>query len=372
MPDNLPPSQPLPNPTISDGAFASWSESFGTEPLLRVPVEKPNVSVDVPKEPDPKPEVVVKAEEKPVPVEPSKPAGAIPEPKGSAAANFRALREKVEAKDREVAELRAALEKTGKPNDNEALVALQKENESLSARLAELDIERHPKFQEHYDGRIGKKVAMAKSIVGEHGDKLEQILRLPDGAYRNTQLDELYGELSPRQQAQIGALDVELRELQLERASEIQKSGLTRKQLQEADTAQVRARLEKAKSEFEQVLALSSDPTDGLPAYQPRDGDAAWNAKVADRVQLSRAIYMGELPASDLARASVWAAAAPALLDEIVGRDAKIQELEGQLARYKTTTPGIGGSVEETSGEPKATGDFRNDAELRARGFFGK
>ena len=58
---------------------------------------------------------------------------------------------------------------------------------------------------------------------------------------------------------------------------------------------------------FDNVLNDASK----LEVFASRDGDDSWNTEVKQRVDMARSIFSGENDPQELARASLWAAAAP-------------------------------------------------------------
>ena len=76
------------------------------------------------------------------------------------------------------------------------LAALEQEREDLSERLRVSDVERHPKFQQYFEGKTAALTEAAKAILGaEHAPKLERILKVSDEEQRTALLDELMGDL---------------------------------------------------------------------------------------------------------------------------------------------------------------------------------
>ncbi len=107
-------------------------------------------------------------------------------------------------------------------------------------------------------------------------------------------------------------------------------------------------------SEFDQQIAEAAK----LPVFAKRDGDEAWNKDVDARLGQAKEIMFGRLTEADMARAALWAAASPALLQSLAASDAKVKALTAELEGIKKSTirPGEGESASSGSeGEGKGS-----------------
>ncbi len=256
-------------------------------------------------------------------------------------------------KEKRVAEaaLKAAtaeLEKLRKsPFSSTEVEALKKERDELDARLRVLDIERHPKFIAHFTEKLKQQAAMAKTIVGkDRADAVETVLKMADSPQRTEQLDKLMEELSPSQQSRLGNVLGMLDMLAAEREAELEKSAQSRELLIESERAESARQQAAFEAAFTDELAAASATESGIAAFQQRGDDASWNADLGNRVTLAKAIYAGRLPVQDRARAALWAATAPLLLQQNLALAQETARLQSELARARNggaaPAPGAG------------------------------
>jgi len=229
------------------------------------------------------------------------------------------------------------LEKARKsPMASAEVEALKKERDELDARLRVLDIERHPKFIAHFTQKLNQQVEMAKSIVGpDQAAKVEAVLKMPDSPARTEQLDAIVEGLSPSRQTRLGNVLGMLDALNSERASELAKAAESRELLIESERAQMAQQEQNFEATFSRELAAASDGETGVPAFQARADDAAWNSGLQNRVSLAKAIYTGKLQAPERAKAALWAATAPVLLQQNLALTQELARLQGELARAR-------------------------------------
>jgi hypothetical protein len=227
--------------------------------------------------------------------------------------------------------------------------AKETEAKELSERLQLLDVEKHPKFEAYFKGKLDQQFTIAKEIGGEHGDKIVEILQLPEGAYRKQQLNEIAVELDPIALSQLGAVVNSLRGIKAEREAEISKSKESYQQLQAQQKIEAEKKRGEMESLFKSVRNEVTDKEKGLAVFQERDGDEAWNKGVRERLALVDAMVAGKLPAEDAARYVHWAAAAPALLQQWNADRAesasKISALEKEIASLRAVNPNPGGET---------------------------
>lgn len=267
----------------------------------------------------------------------------IPDLPPTKAADWKAVKEKHAA---EKATLEARLkELEARPTAPPDYEKLKAERDDLDSRLQAIAAERHPKFQEQFAARAAQISSVVKGIAdGVKAEQIESLLRLPPSSYRDSQLEAIASDLPPLKAGMLVNAMMASDALQNEQQQLVAKGKDTWKQLQELEqkrSAETKTALERT---FESRMREWTDPANGLPAYQKRDGDAAWNAQVDQRIQLAKAAYLGDqsLDPQKLASFALWGAAAPALLQDAQAKAGRIAELEAELATFRKGTPSPG------------------------------
>jgi hypothetical protein len=87
--------------------------------------------------------------------------------------------------------------------------------------------------------------------------------------------------------------------------------------------------------------------------FQAKDGDVEHNAAVAKRVETARYIFNGQMKVDELARAALWAAAAPEVLSNSIALAAENKNLKAEIEALKQGEPGL----ETGSGDDRSTED---------------
>lgn len=228
--------------------------------------------------------------------------------------------------------------------DPKALEDLRKERDDYAARLRSVAIERDPAFEREFQQASGAVVEMIKSNVGvAKADEAEKILAMSPSEARDTAIEKFMENLPAYKQTQFGYALAEMDKLRHVKASKISEAQANWDKLQaEARTKQESERRQMQQA-FDKTLAQWSDKDKGLPVLQKRDGDDAWNVKVDESTQLARDIFAGELGIDELAKASIWAATAPLLLEDNAALLKKIEGLETELKKFTDLTPGADG-----------------------------
>ncbi len=218
--------------------------------------------------------------------------------------------------------------------------AREKQVQEYSERIRLLDVEQHPKFQAYFKQKLDGQFEIAKEIGG---DKLVDALRLPPGEYRKQQLNEIAAELEPLAQSQLGSVLTRLREIEAERAGEIATAKNNYQQIQAQQKEQTEKQKAAVENIFKQVSSEVTGKETGLSVFQERAGDAEWNQGVSERLALAQHAFAGNLKPEDGARLAHWGAAAPVLLKELSGAQAKIVDLEKQITQLRAVAPNPGG-----------------------------
>lgn len=306
---------------------------------------------DEPKTVDPKPEPAPEPKKNPLDIakreEPKPVDTEVPKTIKStkAADDFKAIKAERDTLAKQIEELK----KAPQSNDYEAkLKALEEEKNQYSDRLKILDIERHPDFVKKYEAKLGQINESIRSVVGSDAAKLESLIKQPDSDYRNQQIDEIVESLTPAKRAKLGALLVQQEQLDQERRGEIDEAKKNYEQIvskykQDANQRDQLA-IQKAEQTWQQVSKLAGE----LEVFQPVDGDPKSAQEVAGRLELARHIFNGENSEEDLAKAAVWAAAAPAYREALYAQVEINKRLQAELAKFKGAQPGMDSKATNT------------------------
>lgn len=280
-----------------------------------------------------KPKVDDHAKEKPNPADVLKP--------GSKDYNWNQLKSEKEKLAAEVAELKAKVA-AQTPETQAQLEALQKERDELSTRLEQADIERHPRFQQHYDGSLKRIADTAKQVVaGDNGEKIADMLKT--GAFRTNDaaFRELISTLDSVEQAQIGALMLQSRTLHIERADEINRAGERKKQLQAQEEAAKTSESKRVMAQFETNIREIANAD---PLFSRRDGDDAWNSAVEKRITTARDLMTSDLDAKSVANVAIWATVGPEYKDMLETQMAINSKMKQQIEALSAASPRVSGN----------------------------
>jgi hypothetical protein len=253
---------------------------------------------------------------------------------------IREARRKAEDENKALKKKIAELETTTKASDPAEVESLRKQVKDLSDRLTVVDVERHPKFQKYFDERNNALIDSAKRIGG---DKIASILQMPDTEYRTALLRDQWSELDPVAQSRLGHVLNSFEELKAQRQAEIGRAGEAYKAIQTERAEQSRREAEQANQLLEGFIEKWSNPEKGVPVFQTREGDKEWNTEVEKRKEYARNIFNGKLDMNDLARATLWAASGPELVQQLKGLQKKYAELEEENKALKAVKPSISG-----------------------------
>ena len=256
-----------------------------------------------------------------------------------AADAFRKIKEEKAQLAKQLEELKSG--KTSNPNFEEQLKTLQQERDALSERVRILDVERHPEFVKKYEGKINGVFDSVKSLVGSDGERLVGLLKSPESDYRNSQIDDIVEGLSPSKKAKLGALIVKYDEINGEKASEISEAksdydAIISKYQQDNEQG-TKAALESATKTWAKV----SENARALEIFEPRDGDDEWNGELNQRLSLAQQIFNGENSEEDLAKAALWAAAAPKYRELLYAQVEVNKRLQAELSKFRGSEPGV-------------------------------
>jgi hypothetical protein len=347
--------EPLNSPVVSNGQTPDFGSSFidafkaiGADNAT--PTEKPAVTA-APQKTDNTPPKLSKSEmdiERMFSKKTAEPAAAaasddadIPETiKSTKAADaFRKIKEEKAQLAKQLDELKAG--KSTNPQFESQLKTLQEERDALSERVRLLDIERHPDFIKKYEGKITGVFDSVKNLVGTDGERLVSLLKSPDSDYRNSQIDDIVEGLSPSKKAKLGALIVKYDEINGERSSELTEAkadydAVISKYKQDNEEG-TKAALESANKTWQKV----STDARSLEIFEPRENDDEWNTELNGRLSLAQQIFNGENSEEDLAKAALWAAAAPKYRELLYAQVEVNKRLQAELSKYRGSEPGV-------------------------------
>lgn len=250
----------------------------------------------------------------------------------------RKAREESERLQKRVAELESATNK-------EEVESLKQLVTDYEQRLIVTNIERHPQFQAHYEGRTNALIDTAKQVAGE---KVAAILRLPEGEHRTALLRDAYAELDPVSQSQVGSILVQINTLNRERSQELANSKQSFQALQARQQEQQKAQTEQSKRVLEDTITRWSDPEKGSPLLRAAEGDKE-GAERAEKIKnQARATFAGELDTPSMAKAALWAAKGPELAKNLKAAVAENQSLRQQIAELSKAKPSLNGGPTNT------------------------
>jgi hypothetical protein len=168
---------------------------------------------------------------------------------------------------------------------------------------------------------------------------MEQLLRQPDSDYKSARLEELVNGMSPLQQARLGAAINTISEVDSTWSTELAKAKDHHQAMSAEQEARVAALRAQSDQTFESILNAASDPKEGDPVYQNRDGDDAWNKEVEERVSMAKAVYNGKAPQESIFKIILAGVAAPAFFRQMDAQAKEIESLKAQIGKFKATSP---------------------------------
>jgi hypothetical protein len=367
--------EPLNSPVVSNGQTPDFGSSFidafkaiGADNAT--PAEKPAVTA-APQKTDNTPPKLSKSEmdiERIFSKKTAEPAAAaasddadIPETiKSTKAADaFRKIKEEKAQLAKQLDELKAG--KSTNPQFESQLKTLQEERDALSERVRLLDIERHPDFIKKYEGKITGVFDSVKNLVGTDGERLISLLKSPDSDYRNSQIDDIVEGLSPSKKAKLGALIVKYDEINGERSSELTEAkadydAVISKYKQDNEEG-TKAALESANKTWQKV----STDARSLEIFEPRENDEEWNTELNGRLSLAQQIFNGENSEEDLAKAALWAAAAPKYRELLYAQVEVNKRLQAELSKYRGSEPGVSSRATTGGSRPASTNAAKSE-----------
>lgn len=281
-----------------------------------------------------------------------------------AAEQWKTLKREKIAMEKKAADLEAKLA-SANPNkvaEYEAkLKAIEADRNDMSERLKLLAIERHPEFSKKYETKTSQVHAQLKAVAGAEGEKLVALLSAPDSTVKAQEIDNIVAGMTPANQSRFGALLVKLEDINSERAAEIEAKKADFENYKEGVLSQNSRNSAESKAKAAQIWDKVSAEARALELFEAKEGDEAWNTEVGQRLQTAQSIFNGESSEEDLAKAALWAAAAPKYREIVYAQNSQITKLQKELAAYKDSEP----KVEEAGGKTKTVGDSFMDKVLK-------
>jgi len=276
-----------------------------------------------------------------------------------AADAFRKIKEEKAQLAKQLEELK--LGKSSTPDFESKLKTLQEERDALSERVRLLDIERHPEFVKKYESKINGVFDSVKNLVGTDGERLVGLLKSPENDYRNSQIDDIVEGLSPSKKAKLGALIVKYDEINGERTSEMSEAksdyDAILSRYQQDNEEGTKAALESANKTWQKV----STDARSLEIFEPRENDEEWNSELNGRLSLAQQIFNGENSEEDLAKAALWAAAAPKYRELLYSQVEVNKRLQAELAKYRGSEPGVTSRATTGGSRPSNTNSSKSE-----------
>jgi hypothetical protein len=287
-------------------------------------------------------------------------------------AEFHAAKTKVE-KERD--ELKSRLDKFN-GFDPKEYEDIKTERQKLSEKLEAIALERSDKFQEYFNSQKEDIKNLIKISVEDKADQVLELLELPNSKWRKEQLKALTEEMSPFETGGIVKAFADMDKLNIERNKVIENSSSNWKKLQEAEARERASQQEHMNNLFDREIRSMSDPEKGIAPFQTKDGDAAWNKSVKDRIEKARTIYAGDIPAEEKARYAAFSSALPEFeraFSETMKENAQLKE---ELGKLRSAEPGLEQGQRQTTGEKEYEGLGHGEALAKmiekAGGFAGR
>jgi hypothetical protein len=319
-------------------AAAAAPEPVKPEPAKTEPVKAEPVKVEPAKDPKPEP-----AKPEPKEEEEEKRPHTAKEWEGFIAAR-KAKTSKLAAerdewqKKYEESTKKPAEVKVEPPPDYEQI---KKERDLYDEQLRVVNIERHPKFVEYYKQQRNLQVDMAKQIVGpDKAAQIELLLGLPEGDYKDSQMDEFLSELSSFKAGRLSAVTNNLTAIETERQTEIKKAHENFDKIQAEQASGLQQRQKQMESLVEESIKGLTEGERSLPIFQTKQGDDEWNKCVTERLALAKQISLyGVKDPKDYVQIIAQGVTFPALLSQLDTTQKEVEQLKSQLKDLTAANP---------------------------------
>lgn len=210
------------------------------------------------------------------------------------------------------------------------LTELQKERESLLARLEVVAVEKSPRFEAQFKPRQEAAIMQAKAAVGpEKAKQIEELLEMPESAYRDQQIETLLGELPPMRSTKLAQAVADLDRLSAEKQQLSKRGSDIFKQWQAEDQQNARRqqqeREQAVKTTFESVV---------------KEWKQAGAELDDSGVELARDVFMGQRDLKDIATAAMWVAVGPRAVATAQKLQKQLAEANAELGKLRSAQPG--------------------------------
>lgn len=275
----------------------------------------------------------------------------------TAASEFRKKYEEAEPKLKEYEKELTELKKAPKHNA-ELIKTITEERDRYKGMFEQVAVEISPEFHAKYKTRLD---AVKTGLPSDHADKLMSLLQLPDSDVKRKHLAEITSEMDEFQVAEVVAANREVRTILNERQGELTKAQESLSKIGEERTKKQQERQTALSKAFDDVIARSQDPKDGIPVFQTKEGDEAWNKGVSERLGVAKAIFSGIESDSERADAAMWAAAAPEFLKQLKNVTTELATANETIAKLRGSTPSLDGQgFQRTDGHKMSFGELVN------------
>jgi len=284
--------------------------------------------------------------------------------------NFKAMRAKLEAQERELADLRARTEQAatgqGLEDATEEMKQLVEQNKQLRGRLAELDYSSTDEFKTRFDVPLGALAEQIKSAVAQYGgdEALAQRLMLSDARGRHA----IIAEALPDAAAYLPALFAQVDALQAQRRMALSRHAESARN-RTAEQEQVAAQQEQEQMDALRVEAMKRAAAGKHTLLQKVAGESdnarAWNARVDAITAEIAGMFSVDADVNKQADALVMAALAPHYHRLYLAAAKQLNDLRTEFVRRNGSVPRLSGIARAPAmrGQPPAGGAPRTAAE---------
>jgi len=280
--------------------------------------------------------------------------------------NFKALNAEFDkfraTSESRVKELETQLTEAVKKANGE-LELTKAESKRYQEIVAQVALERDPRFIAAFDGKINAAIADAKEAVATvNADKVEKLLRLPASESRDAALKELAGELDEFERGALLGAYRDLKRANREREGELAKASENVKNLHELDLqTDLKQKVEKRQFKENVFTDELSKFSLAYPEFKPIEGNEEHNKLVNETVQRAKDWLNIDLTDADLTRMAMFAAMGYSSIQTNAIRDTLIAKLQKQVGAQTHANPSLLGNATETKvpNKPRTVEDIK-------------
>lgn len=217
---------------------------------------------------------------------------------------------------------------------------LAKEREELLKTVATVNLERSPQFQNWYKTEIDKHLKVAlRGIPADKQDRVKDILL---NNPTDPELDAILEPLSNATKRLVDGAIAGLESVKVQRDDALAKGADNWKQLQQHEAQEAAKKAEAQKSRMLKIADTALSRARTLSAFQPKDGDAEHNARIAEREAFVKALVLGEIDEETAVAVPAAAVQMLYLKDTVVpALEKRNAELEALVKQLQTASPSI-------------------------------